>query len=94
MTRRQVPGVAIGIVKDGELVYAKGFGVTELGGDEPVTPESIFSMGSIAKSSVGWPLCNWSKKATDHPVRQRPFYPYSMADSAAEEAVIRRCDHA
>ena len=31
MANGQVPGAAVGIVKDGELVYAKGFGVTELG---------------------------------------------------------------
>jgi CubicO group peptidase (beta-lactamase class C family) len=31
MASGQVPGAAVGIVKDGELVYAKGFGVAELG---------------------------------------------------------------
>ena len=34
MEENQIPGVAIGIVKDGEPVYAKGFGVAELGSDE------------------------------------------------------------
>ena len=48
-----VPGAAIGIVKDGELAYARGFGVAELGSDDPVTPESIFNMASITKTAVG-----------------------------------------
>ncbi len=52
MTNGQVPGAAVGIVKNGELVYAKGFGVGKLGSDEPVTPDSVFHMGSVAKTPV------------------------------------------
>ena len=33
-----VPGYAMCIVKDGIVVYSKGFGVAELGGDQLVTP--------------------------------------------------------
>jgi CubicO group peptidase (beta-lactamase class C family) len=33
-----VPGLAVGVVKDGRVVYVKGFGVAELGTDRPVTP--------------------------------------------------------
>lgn len=53
MAKGKVPGAAVGIVKDGQLVYAEGFGVTELGGDEPVTADSVFGMASVAKSPVG-----------------------------------------
>ena len=45
-----VPGVAVAIVKDGEIVYAKGFGVRELGGNDPVTPETLMMIGSTTKS--------------------------------------------
>ena len=31
MTDNQVPGVSLGIVKDGEVAYDKGFGVAEVG---------------------------------------------------------------
>lgn len=42
MDAKQVPGVAVGIVKAGELVYAKGFGVAALGRDRPVTTNTCF----------------------------------------------------
>lgn len=46
----KVPGVAVGVIQDGKLVYSKGFGVRELGKPEPVTPETLFMIGSITKS--------------------------------------------
>ena len=50
MERWLIPGAAVAIVQDGELVYAEGFGVHELGKDTPVTPDSLFLMGSMTKS--------------------------------------------
>ena len=50
LTRWHIPGAAVVIVQDGEIVYAKGFGVRELGKDDPVTPDSVFVMGSMTKS--------------------------------------------
>src|SRR5438128_10598859 len=37
-----LPGFAIGVVKNGKLIYAKGFGVAKLGGNTPITPNSLF----------------------------------------------------
>lgn len=45
-----VPGVAVAIVQGGEIVYAEGFGVKEIGGDDPVTADTVFSIGSTTKS--------------------------------------------
>lgn len=44
-----VPGASIAIVQDGEVVYREAFGVTELGGSEPVTPETRMMIGSTTK---------------------------------------------
>ena len=33
----QVPGAAVAVVQNGEVVYQQGFGVRELGGSEPIT---------------------------------------------------------
>ncbi|MGQ9555101.1 MAG: serine hydrolase domain-containing protein [Anaerolineae bacterium] len=46
----RVPGVAVAIVRDGEIVYSKGFGVRALGSDEPVTPKTLMMIGSTTKS--------------------------------------------
>ena len=45
-----VPGMAIAIVDDGELIYAKGFGVSDLEAETPVTPETTFAIGSSTKA--------------------------------------------
>jgi CubicO group peptidase (beta-lactamase class C family) len=42
MAGEGAPGFALGVVKDGELVYAKGFGVTSLDGGQPVTADTAF----------------------------------------------------
>jgi CubicO group peptidase (beta-lactamase class C family) len=42
-------GVAVGIVKDDSLIYAKGFGVREVGKTEPVDDRTLFAIGSNTK---------------------------------------------
>lgn len=44
-----VPGATIAIVQDGEIVYRGAFGVTELGGDTPMTPDTRLMIGSTTK---------------------------------------------
>ncbi len=46
----QVPGVAIAIVKDNEVVFSKGFGVIEQGKSSPVTPDTLFGIASNTKA--------------------------------------------
>lgn len=50
MELAEVPGLAVAVVQDGEVVYANGFGVRELGGEEPVTPETLMMIGSTGKT--------------------------------------------
>jgi CubicO group peptidase (beta-lactamase class C family) len=50
MNRLGVPGAAVAVVENGEVVYAQGFGVRELGGTAPVTPDTLMMIGSITKS--------------------------------------------
>jgi CubicO group peptidase (beta-lactamase class C family) len=45
-----VPGIAVGIVKDGQLIFAKGFGVRKLGEPAPVTPRTLFGIASNTKA--------------------------------------------
>lgn len=44
------PGLAVGIVKDGTLVYSKGFGKLDLAKPEAVTPNTIFFCASMSKA--------------------------------------------
>jgi CubicO group peptidase (beta-lactamase class C family) len=43
------PGAAIGIVQDGRLIYAHGFGTRNLETGEPVTDQTLFRLGSTTK---------------------------------------------
>jgi CubicO group peptidase (beta-lactamase class C family) len=45
-----VPGLAVAIVKDGEVVLAKGYGVRDVARNLPVTPETLFAIGSSTKA--------------------------------------------
>lgn len=49
MKRQHIPGLALGIYKRGEIVRAKGYGLSNVELDVPVKPETIFQSGSIGK---------------------------------------------
>lgn len=46
----RVPGLAIGVVVDGSLVYAKGFGFRDREKQLPVTKDTLFPIGSCSKA--------------------------------------------
>jgi CubicO group peptidase (beta-lactamase class C family) len=45
-----VPGLAIGIVANDKLIYAKGFGVRSKSGGQPVNSHTVFQIGSTTKA--------------------------------------------
>lgn len=50
MREFKIPGLSIGVVKDGKSIYAKGFGARNLEKNLPFTPDTLFGIGSISKS--------------------------------------------
>lgn len=46
----QVPGMAIAIVQNGQVIFSKGFGVRDLDQKQPVTPDTLFAIGSTTKA--------------------------------------------
>lgn len=45
----KIPGIAVAVVYQDEVRYAKGFGVREVGKDEAVTEETVFQLASCSK---------------------------------------------
>jgi CubicO group peptidase (beta-lactamase class C family) len=45
-----VPGLAVAVVYDGELLYSEGFGVRSVESEEPVDPDTVFQLASMSKS--------------------------------------------
>lgn len=50
LARSGVPGMAIAVVHDDRVVYAKGFGVRRVDTDEAVNPDTVFQIASVSKS--------------------------------------------
>lgn len=46
----KVPGVAVAIVHEGETIFSEGFGYRNVDENLPVTPETIFAIGSSSKA--------------------------------------------
>jgi hypothetical protein len=43
------PGYTVALVKDGEFVFAKGYGLSNLDDHIPITPETFFHLASLPK---------------------------------------------
>lgn len=68
----QVPGVAIGIVQDGKIVYTKGFGYRNMSTKMPVTEQTIFAIGSCTKAFTAATVANAVDNGTldfDKPIK-------------------------
>jgi CubicO group peptidase (beta-lactamase class C family) len=52
MERARMPGFSIAVVKDGETIYAEGFGLRDTQKILPATPDTLYGIGSITKSFV------------------------------------------
>lgn len=50
LERSKVPGMAVAAVHDGKVVYAKGFGVREVGTNRTVTADTVFQLASVSKA--------------------------------------------
>ena len=50
MRRRNTPGLAISVLKSGQSVYSKGFGLRNLKQFKPMTTDTLMGVGSISKS--------------------------------------------
>src|ERR1700726_539118 len=43
------PGCALAVYRDGKIVYAKGYGLANIEENVPITPQSVFDIGSTSK---------------------------------------------
>ncbi len=50
MLQMKIPGMSVGILMNGKSVYAEGFGARNLENNIPMTPDTLFGIGSISKS--------------------------------------------
>ncbi|MFD2168578.1 serine hydrolase [Tumebacillus lipolyticus] len=93
MQTARVPGVAVAVVLNKEIIYAKGFGVTAVGeSGVPVTAETLFPIASCTKPLTGtllMRLVQAGQVELDVPIRQ--FLPdFRLRDESAAERITLR----
>jgi len=92
MEKWRVPGLAIAVIKDGELVLARGYGDRQIGRDAPVTADTVFSIASCTKSFTATciaMLVDEGKLDWDDPVRKH-LPDFKLADPDVTEHVTIR----
>src|SRR5205085_1788371 len=83
---------SVAIVHGDEVVCLKGFGVRELGKDEPVTPDTLFAVGSTTKAFTTTAiaiLVDEGKMAWDDPVHRHVQF-FRLSDALADANVTMR----
>ncbi len=88
----EVPGLAVATVKDGEVVFAQGFGLRDVANSLPVTPKTLFAIGSCTKAFTTFvmgTLVDEGKLDWDSPVRV--YIPeFRLFDRTATELMTPR----
>ncbi len=98
MAAYSIPGVAVGIVKDGRLVFAKGYGVRELGGTARVDADTVFAIGSITKAFTTASLAmlvdagklRWDDRVIDYLPEFRMADPYVTREFTVRDLLTHR----
>ena len=70
------PGFAMGIFKDGRIIYARGYGMANLEYKIPITPQTVFRIGSLSKQFTAMCialLAEQGKLSLDDDIRK--FFP-------------------
>ncbi|MBE0640003.1 MAG: serine hydrolase [Bacteroidales bacterium] len=98
LTDWEVPGMAIAIVKDGDIIFAKGFGVKNINTGEPVDSETLFPVASNTKAMtaaalailVDRGLITWNDKVVDHIPYFQLYDPYVTANMTIRDLLTHR----
>jgi CubicO group peptidase (beta-lactamase class C family) len=93
-----VPGMAISIVEDGKVVFAKGFGVRAMGRSERVDADTLFPTGSTGKAFTVADLgilvdegkIGWDDKVIDHLRDFQMYDPWVTREMTIRDLLVHR----
>jgi beta-lactamase class C len=71
MARRDMVGLSIAVIEDGQLAFVKGYGETAAGSGDKVTPQTLFRWASVSKgvaASLEALLARQGKLSLDDPI--------------------------
>lgn len=72
-TNSKAPGAAVAVMKDGKIVFSKGYGYADLESDRPITPSTIFHVASVSKQFTAFAiamLADQGKLSLDDDIRK------------------------
>ena len=98
MKEHRVPGMSVAVIRNFQLAWAKGYGVTEMGGHRPVTARTLFMAGSISKpvTALGaLALVGSGRLSLDGAVNEKlkSWHVPTTEDSAQGVTLARLLDH-
>ena len=93
-----VPGLAVAVVKDGQVVLAKGYGVRSLATQEPVDANTLFGIASCTKAFTAAALgllvdegkLRWDDKVTKYLPEFQMYDPYVTAEFTVRDLLTHR----
>ncbi len=98
MALYSVPGMAVGVIKDGEVIFSSGYGVRELGKSERIDDETMFKIASNTKAFTTASLAllvdegklNWDDKVIDHIPDFRMYDPWVTREFTVIDLLTHR----
>ena len=92
LERFRLPGVEVVVVREGEVLFAGGFGRRDVERDLPVTPKTVFAHGSTGKAFTSFLVGQLVEEGVldwDRPIRD--YLPdFKLADPVASERITVR----
>lgn len=93
-----VPGIAVGVVKDGKLVHAKGYGVRSIETKEKVDENTLFGIASNSKAYTAAALgmlvdekkINWDDKVRDYLPEFKLYDPFVTEEFTIRDLLCHR----
>lgn len=94
----KVPGIAVAAVKDGEVIFSQGFGQRSVKDNLPVTPETIFAIGSSSKAFTAASVAigvddgklDWDKPVQDYLPTFKMKDPFASARMSPRDLLCHR----
>jgi N-acyl-D-amino-acid deacylase len=97
MQRHAIPGGAVAVLRDGKLIYARGFGYADVATNTPVQPDALFRLASVSKPITGVAIMKLVEEGALHlDERVAPFIahltpaPGATVDPRWEQITIRQ----
>lgn len=98
MTAFNVPGIAVGIIKDGKVIHSKGYGIRSINTKKPVDSNTSFAIASNSKAFTAFALgmlvdegkLTWDSKVVDFIPEFRMYDPYVTSEFTVRDLLTHR----